>query len=81
MHTLELLSPAKDAEVAREAILHGADAVYMGATSHGARKSAYNSIDDIRRTADFAHQFRARVYATVNTIVYDHELQIGRAHV
>ena len=75
MRTLELLSPAKDAEVAREAILHGADAVYMGATSHGARKSASNSIDDIRRTADFAHQFRARVYATVNTIVYDHELR------
>lgn len=75
MRTLELLAPARNAEVAREAILHGADAVYMGASSHGARKSAANSIDDIRRTVEFAHGFRARVYATVNTIVYDRELR------
>lgn len=75
MRTLELLAPARDAEVARQAILHGADAVYMGASSHGARKSAANSIDDIRRTVDFAHQFRARIYVTVNTIVYEHELK------
>ncbi len=72
--SLELLAPAKDADVAREAILHGADAVYIGPPSHGARKSASNSLDDIRRTVDFAHQFRAKVYVTVNTIVYDSEL-------
>lgn len=72
---LELLSPARDAEVAREAILHGADAVYMGPPSHGARKAASNSLDDIRRTVEFAHQFRARVYATVNTLIYERELR------
>lgn len=72
--SLELLAPAKDADVAREAILHGADAVYIGPPTHGARKSASNSLDDIRRTVDFAHQFRAKVYVTVNTIVYDSEL-------
>ncbi len=75
MRNLELLAPAKDALIAREAILHGADAVYMGAASHGARKSAGNSLDDIRRTIDFAHQFRAKVYVTVNTIVYENELR------
>ena len=74
-HKIELLAPAANAEVAREAILHGADAVYMGPPSHGARKSAANSIEDISRTADFAHKFGAKVYATVNTIVYDHELK------
>jgi putative protease len=72
---IELLSPAKDADIAIQAILHGADAVYIGATSHGARSSASNSIDEIRRVVDFAHQFRARVYVTVNTIVYDNELK------
>lgn len=72
---LELLAPAANAEVAIAAIEHGADAVYMGATSHGARKSAANSIDDIARVVEFAHQFRSRVYVTVNTIVYEDEIR------
>ena len=72
---LELLSPATNADIAIQAIIHGADAVYMGATSHGARKTASNSIEDIARVVDFAHQYRARVYVTVNTIIYEHELK------
>ncbi|MDE5807325.1 MAG: U32 family peptidase, partial [Muribaculaceae bacterium] len=75
MQRLELLSPAANKEIAREAILHGADAVYMGATSHGARSKAANSIEDIAETVKFAHQFRARVYVTVNTLVYDSEIE------
>lgn len=71
---LELLAPARDAEIAMAAIDHGADAVYMGAPSHGARKSAANSLSDIARTVAYAHRFGARVYVTVNTIVYDSEL-------
>ena len=72
---LELLAPAANAEVAIQAVLHGADAVYMGATSHGARKDASNSLEDIARVVAFAHQFRAKVYVTVNTIVYESELR------
>lgn len=71
---IELLAPAKDAGTAIEAIKHGADAVYIGASSHGARKEAANSPDDIARAVDFAHRFNARVYVTVNTLVYDYEL-------
>ena len=74
IRSLELLAPAADKEVAREAILHGADAVYMGGPSHGARRKASNSIEDIRATVEFAHQFRARVYVTVNTLVYEKEI-------
>lgn len=74
MTQLELLAPAGNAEIAVQAILHGADAVYMGASSHGARRNAANSVDDIRRVADFAHIYRAKVYVTVNTIVFDNEL-------
>ena len=74
MSVLELLAPAKNADTAISALLAGADAVYMGASSHGARKEAANSIDDIKRVVDFAHQFNSKVYATVNTIVYDREL-------
>lgn len=74
MRKLELLAPAGNADIAIEAILHGADAVYMGATSHGARRNAANSIDNVRRVTDFAHIYRAKVYVTVNTIIYDNEL-------
>lgn len=72
---LELLAPARNADIAIEAIRHGADAVYIGGPAFGARKNACNSMDDIRRVADFAHIFRAKVYVTLNTIIYDRELK------
>lgn len=71
---IELLAPARDTAVARAAILHGADAVYIGPSAFGARAAAGNSTEEIRSLCDFAHRFRARVYATVNTIIYEHEL-------
>lgn len=71
---IELLAPARDAQVAIEAIKHGADAVYMGATRFGARVAAANAVPDVARVCDFAHAYGARVYATVNTIIYDNEL-------
>lgn len=73
--TIELLAPAKDAATAIEAIKHGADAVYMGASSHGARAAAGNTVADIAAVVEFAHRFNARVYVTVNTIIYDNELK------
>lgn len=71
---LELLAPARDAETAIQAVLHGADAVYMGSPSHGARRQAANSVADIRRAAGFAHRYGARLYVTVNTLVYEEEI-------
>lgn len=76
---LELLAPARDAGVGRIAILAGADAVYIGAPAFGARAAATNSVDDIARLVEFAHRYRARVYVTMNTIVYEHELESVRA--
>lgn len=72
---IELLAPARDADIAIAAIDHGADAVYMGASHHGARADAANSLDDVRRACDYAHLFGARIYATVNTLIYDNELR------
>ena len=72
---IELLAPARDMAVGVDAIDHGADAVYIGARAFGARAAASNSVQDIARLADYAHRFDARVYATVNTIVYDNELR------
>lgn len=71
---LELLAPARDAAIAVAAIDHGADAVYIGAAHHGARTAAGNSLDDIRRVVSHAHTYGARVYVTLNTIIYDDEL-------
>ncbi len=71
---LELLAPARNADTAIEAIRHGADAVYIGGPAFGARAAAGNSIDDIRRVTAYAHRYHARVYVTVNTIVYASEL-------
>lgn len=72
---IELLAPAADKNVAIQAILHGADAVYIGGPSHGARSKASNSIEDIADVVKFAHRFRVRVYVTLNTLVYDHEIR------
>ena len=75
---LELLAPAKNLECGIAAIDHGADAVYIGAEHFGARASVGNSIDDIAQLCDYAHQFGAKVYVTVNTIVYDNELEAAK---
>ena len=74
MQKLELLAPAKNLECGMTAISHGADAVYIGASRFGARAAAGNSLDDILQLCEYAHQFGARVYVTINTIIYEDEL-------
>ncbi|MES2821130.1 MAG: U32 family peptidase [Pseudomonadota bacterium] len=78
-HHLELLSPARDVHIAREAILHGADAVYIGGPSFGARHNACNEVSEIVQLVEFAHRFHARVFVTLNTILHDDELEPARA--
>ena len=73
--TIELLSPAKDCATGIAAIDHGADAVYIGASRFGARAAAGNTIDDIRQLTEYAHQFHARVYVALNTLLDNDELQ------
>ncbi len=77
-HHLELLSPARDVSIAREAILHGADAVYIGGPSFGARHNACNEVSDIARLVEFARRYHARVFTTINTILHDNELEPAR---
>ena len=77
-HQLELLAPARDADIGIEAVNHGADAVYIGGPSFGARSSADNPVTEIARLARHAHRFNARVFATLNTILRDDELEAAR---
>lgn len=79
MRKLELLAPAKNLECGIAAIRHGADAVYIGASRFGARAAAGNSLDDIAALVLYAHQFGAKVYVTVNTIIYEDELEATQA--
>lgn len=74
MQELELLAPARDAEIGIEAFRHGADAVYIGAPRFGARAAAGNSLEDIERLAVFGHQYGARTIVAFNTILKDSEL-------
>ncbi len=74
---IELLAPAKDAATAIAAIQCGTDAVYIGAERFGARQAAANSIEDIKKVVDFAHQYYAKVYVTLNILMFDGELTIA----
>lgn len=75
---LELLSPARDTAIAREAILHGADAIYIGGPGFGARHNAGNSLQDLAELVPFAHRFGVKVFVTLNTILHDDELEPAR---
>lgn len=74
MERVELLAPARDLETGLAAINCGADAVYIGATRFGAREAARNDLEAIEALARYAHKYWARVYVTVNTLLYDEEL-------
>ena len=75
MRSLELLAPARNLDIGIAAIDCGADAVYIAGPGFGARQAAGNSLDDIARLCTYAHRFGVRIFLTVNTIVYDDELE------
>lgn len=78
MKKIELLAPAKNPETGIAAVNYGADAVYIGAEKFGARASAGNSVKDIEKLINYAHIYHARVYAAVNTVLFDDELEQAR---
>jgi 23S rRNA 5-hydroxycytidine C2501 synthase len=77
-HQLELLAPARDADIGIAAIHHGADAVYIGAPAFGARASASNTLQDIERLCKEAHRFNSKIFITLNTILRDDELEAAQ---
>ncbi len=79
MREIELLSPAKSYDAARAAVDHGADALYMGGVRFGARVGACNSLEDMARAVEYAHQYGVRLYATMNTLIFEEELAEAEA--
>ncbi len=75
MKQIELLAPAKNLETGMAAINYGADAIYIGAPKFGARSAAGNTLEDIGELIKYAHKYWAKVFITMNTILYDHELR------
>ncbi len=69
----ELLSPAGSMEALRAAVSAGADAVYLGASSHGARASAGFDDASLKAAIRFAHLYGRRAYVTVNTLIKERE--------
>ena len=79
VRNIELLAPAKDLQSAVDAVDCGADAVYIGAAQFGARHAATNSVEDIAKAAEYAHRYGAKVYVTLNTLIFDDELEDAKA--
>ena len=75
---LELLAPARNKDIGIAAIDCGADAVYIAGPAFGAREAAGNSFGDIAVLTDYAHRFGTRVYLTLNTIIFENELEEAR---
>lgn len=78
MSKIELLLPAKDLPTGKTAINHGADAIYIGASAFGARQAAGNSLQDIESLVQYAHLYGSKVHVTVNTVLFDNELEGAR---
>lgn len=74
MNRVELLAPAKNLECGIQAIIHGADAVYIGAPKYSARSAAGNTLEDIAQLVQFAHGYHARVFVALNTLLTDAQL-------
>ena len=78
MRSLELLAPARTADIGIAAIDCGADAVYIAGPAFGARQAAGNPVGEIRRLCAYAHRFGVRIYVTFNTLVYEEEIPEAR---
>ena len=71
----ELLAPAGNMECLKQAIFSGADAVYVGCKKFGARKFASNfTNDEIIEAIKLCHLYGVKIYATMNTLVKNDEV-------
>ena len=72
----EILAPAGNMENLIAAVYSGANAVYLGVQSFNARASAANfSFEELKKAVGFCHARNVKVNVTLNTILYDRELE------
>lgn len=76
MKKVELLSPAGSFDALRSAVQNGCDAVYLGGMMFGARAFANNfDEEELKKAVAYAHIYGVRVFVTVNTLLYEEELE------
>lgn len=76
MKKIELLAPVGRMNSVYAAIQSGADAIYLGGKSFGARAFADNfTVDEIKSIVEYAHVYHVRVYVTVNTLLFEDEIE------
>lgn len=81
MRDIELLIPASNLEVLKEAVIFGADAVYIGGEAFGLRAKAKNfSHDDMVSAVSFAHEHGVKVYITANILAHNYDLEGAREY-
>ena len=74
---MEIMSPVGSYESLMAAIQAGADSVYFGVGSLNMRSRSANNfnLDDLAKIASIAHEHGVRTYLTVNTIIYNQEIE------
>ncbi len=81
MRVPELLVPASSLEVLKEAVIFGADAVYIGGEAFGLRAKAKNfSPEDMKAGIAFAHAHQVKVYVTANILAHNDDLEGVRTY-
>ena len=81
MRKVELLAPAGSFEALRAAVENGCDAVYLGGVMFGARAFANNfEIEELKKAVAYAHVHDVSVFVTMNTIIYEDEMEEALAH-
>ena len=71
----EILAPLGSLESLTAALNSGAGAVYVGMKQFSARKNAENfSVDELKQACDECHRRGVKLYAALNTLVYDSEM-------
>ena len=74
----ELMAPAGDMISLRAALDSGADAVYFGIISMNMRANAKNfAVEDLPDVANLCHEYKAKAYLALNTIIFDHEVELA----
>ena len=76
MKKVELLAPAGNMENLKYAVMAGCDAVYLGLKKFGARAFSSNFSDsEFIEAVNYCHLYGVKVYVTLNTIIYDYEVE------
>ena len=81
MSTIELLAPVGHREGLLAAVTNGADAIYVGGAAFGARKEAAFSNEELIEVIKFSHLHHVKVYVTVNTTIFDQELDALKEYI